>query len=123
MLRAAGVRNSPNWQNVAIRNWALRHGIDVGNEGHKGWAFFVESPSEGEALCKFVIEYRGPEWPPVRIVSRYLDRRHHPRDRRNEFCNMMELFCRLSRQQNPHAPDLEVRQSVVAPNWQASSTG
>lgn len=101
MRRAAGLLRSPDFQQVALMNWADRAGIRIGKEGFAGWALFVGSPRHEHDVCRFVIEHRGPGAPPVHIAATYLPRARHPRNRRKEFRQIVSMFCRLTEQTCP----------------------
>ena len=86
-----GAIHSPAHHNSILRRWAKTRGDEIGREGYAGWAVFVDYNEIG---AMFVIEHRGPGFPPVHFEFPFRSRR----DRRYAFERALAVFRRLVRQ-------------------------
>jgi hypothetical protein len=98
---------SPFYMNRVLKRWSTKNKIDIGKRGYRGWSFFIEN---GELeMFMFVIEYRGPGFPPIRIEQSYHDRfttkfgtfcgKTSVLGREHSWQHMKELYKRMSNQQ------------------------
>jgi hypothetical protein len=96
--RFIGARLSAARQQQALRRWALRVGLDIGQgQGYAGWSLFIDASTAFD-LQMFVIEHRGPNWPSIRITDKFLRLAGSQHGRQIAFQRMVTLFLRLTAQ-------------------------
>jgi hypothetical protein len=93
LLALFRVSQCPAWHDTVLRGWAKRHGIDVERAaGYAGWSFYV-----GAGPMAFVVEHRGPGFPPFRHEWPFENvPRWHPNSRREAFARARAVFERLT---------------------------